>query len=179
MLPFPHWRRTLLCVLAALLASTTRGLAGPEPSGRGLDEDSLRAALVLNLARFAVWTEPVVDRFPICVAGDNALLTALQSVAGGQQVAGRPISILQVDPAADAPACRVLYIGRDERHAADVLLRAGQGVLTIGDRPEFVRDGGVVRVFVRDSRLRFEINQQAAERASIKIPAQLLALSTR
>ena len=62
---------------------------------------------------------------------------------------------------------------------ADILLRTRHGVLTISDRSEFVHEGGLVRLFLRDDRVRFEINQQATERAGIKIPAQVLALSSR
>lgn len=166
------------CLSAIMLIMTHAAAAAPPPTSDA-DEYSVRAAAVVNLARFVVWSEPAAERFAICVTGEPALAAALQTAAQGKQIDGRPVYVLPLTAPGEETDCRVLYIGRDERHTADLLVRTGHGVLTISDRPEFVREGGLIRLFLRDDRLRFEINQQAAQRAGIKIPAQVMALSSR
>lgn len=164
------------CLVLMLSVGVHAAVAAPPV---GADEYSVRAAAVVNLARFVVWSTPTVERFAICVTGDPGLAAAMSSATEGKKIDGLPVRVLSLTGGGDEANCRVIYIGRDERHAADVLARAGRGPLTISDRPEFVREGGLIRLFVRDDRLRFEINQQAAERVGIKIPAQVLALAGR
>jgi hypothetical protein len=173
-----YWRRTLSC-LAGIMLAVHGGAAASRASEVDTDEYTVRAALVVNLARFALWTDPVPDRFAICVTGEPALAAALNVLTQGKKIDGRPVQILTLHGPGDEVQCRVLYVGRDERHVPDLLVRTRHGVLTISDRSEFVNEGGVVRLFLRDDRVRFEINQQAAENAGIKIPAQVLALSSR
>jgi hypothetical protein len=52
-------------------------------------------------------------------------------------------------------------------------------VLTVGENPEFLRDGGMVRLYVENSRVRFQISQKNAEAAGLKISSQLLMLAAR
>ena len=172
-------RRTLFCLAGIILTMMNATAAARGPSNADTDEYVVRAALVVNLARFALWNDPVLDRFAICVTGEPALAAALNVLTQGKKIDGAPVQIVPQSAPGEEAQCRVLYVGRDERHMADILLRAGRSVLTISDRSEFVHAGGHVRLFLRDDRLRFEINQRAAERAGIKIPAQVLALSSR
>ena len=173
------WRRTLSCLSGLVLFTVHDGTAAPRPSPTDADEYSVRAAIIVNLARFALWSEPLGDQFAICVSGEPAFAAALSAATQGKKIGDRPVRVQRLTAPVDEVDCRVLYIGRDERHVSDLLVRTSRGVLTISDRSEFVQDGGHVRLFLRDQRLRFEINQQAAERAGIKIPAQVMALSSR
>ena len=60
------------------------------------------------------------------------------------------------------------------------LLAQIQGaVLTVGETPRFLRDGGMVRMFVEDQRMRFEINRRQTDLAGLKISAQLLSLAAK
>ena len=176
--PF-YRRRTLFCLTGIMLTVMHAAAAARQPSNVDTDESVVRAALVVNLARFALWNDAAPDRFAICVTGEPEVAAALNVLTQGKKIDGSPVHILALRTPGDEGQCRVLYIGRDERHVPDLLLRTKHGVLTISDRSEFVHEGGVVRLFLRDERVRFEISQQAAERAGIKIPAQVLALSSR
>jgi hypothetical protein len=166
-----------MCALAVVLFAG--GVAGAAAGAdRSLDEYSARAALVLNLARFAGWPQPPVDRFSICVQGEDGFVPVLQRLLVDQRVSGRPLAVRRLDDGAEPVTCHVLYVGSDERHVRNLLLRA-PAALTIGESPDFIRDGGVVRLFIGDDRLRFEVSQEAATRAGIRIPAQVLKLSSR
>ena len=50
-------------------------------------------------------------------------------------------------------------------------------VLTVADTDGFLDDGGIINFKLEGSKVRFEINQQAAERVGIKISSKLLRLA--
>ena len=49
--------------------------------------------------------------------------------------------------------------------------------LTIGETTAFLREGGIVRIFRSDNRLRLQINNKSAEAAGLKISSPLLQLA--
>ena len=53
----------------------------------------------------------------------------------------------------------------------------GSSVLTVGDAPGFAILGGVINFVLDDNRVRFEINQKAAEAAHLKLSARLLTVA--
>jgi hypothetical protein len=54
---------------------------------------------------------------------------------------------------------------------------AGVSVLTVGDTAGFAKMGGVINFVLDESRVRFEINVKAAERAHLKMSARLLTVA--
>ena len=47
----------------------------------------------------------------------------------------------------------------------------------MSDIEDFAAAGGMIQLFIRDEKVRFEINQQAAEATGLKIDARLLKLA--
>src|ERR1017187_6776014 len=66
----------------------------------------------------------------------------------------------------------------DRKEIARIVQSVGRWpVLTIGERVQFSRLGGVI-AFIRDgNRIRFEINLDAAERAGLHVSSKLLRLA--
>jgi hypothetical protein len=50
-------------------------------------------------------------------------------------------------------------------------------VLTVGEHERFLDQGGVMRLFLEDNRVRFSVNQQSADRAGLQISSRLLRLA--
>jgi hypothetical protein len=50
-------------------------------------------------------------------------------------------------------------------------------VLTVGEASHFNQAGGMIRFFIQDNKVRFEINPNAAGQARLRISSKLLALS--
>jgi hypothetical protein len=51
-------------------------------------------------------------------------------------------------------------------------------VLTVGDVMGSTRNDGIINFFIRDNRVRFEINPDAAGRAGLRISSKLLQLAS-
>jgi hypothetical protein len=168
-------RGCALALVACVVAARSVLLsAGP------LTEPQVKASLLFNLAAFVEWPTTALgdgDRLMICVAGDPDVLAALQPFAGkaidGHLMASRAVGI-QDDPS----ACHILFVSGAREQALTLVHRtADQPVLTVGDGAHFVRQGGTVRVFFEQSRLRFEINATNAARARLKISSRMLGLA--
>ena len=53
------------------------------------------------------------------------------------------------------------------------------GVLTVGDTSGFTESGGSINFLMEDSKVRFDINLTASEKAGLKIRSQLLRLAKK
>jgi hypothetical protein len=143
------------------------------------DEYQVKAAFLFNFARFVSWPEtsgPIV----IGIAGDDPFGEVVEATIRGKSIAGRPIEVRMLGESDAVRAVNILFISAAEkRRAADLVRRAGSKVLTVGEIPQFIRDGGMIRFFVEQHRVRFQINAQAAEQSGFKIHSQLLSLAAK
>ena len=161
-------------------AMEARGILGPSPTAPSQAE--IKAAFLLNFARFAEWSANSVPESPslllFCFDGAEDVRIAFQSVAGGKEITGRKIQA-KISLPADARTCDVLF-ANDSKHDREAkLLKAAQdaGALTVGDGPDFLTCGGMIELVVDDNRMRFDINMAAVSRANLKLSSKLLALA--
>lgn len=139
-------------------------------------EYRVKAAYLLNFARFVEWP-PAARSGPltICVAGRDVFGPVLAETVRNETVEGRPlVARVILEP---EPGCHVIFVPRGA--AAQAYLRAMREtpVLTVGETPEFLAEGGVVN-FLRDGdNVRFEINPAAADRAGLRVSSRLLRLA--
>jgi hypothetical protein len=162
-------------VLLAAMAVTSRTVSAQ------VDEGVVKAVTLVKVGLFVDWpTTPASDRFVIGIAGDAALADAVMHSARGQRLRGRDVKVLRLGESDTACACQVLFIGaRDEVRSAALLAWAGtRPVLTVGETTSFLREGGIIRIFREDDRLRMQINSTRAEAAGLRISSRLLQLSS-
>jgi len=79
----------------------------------------------------------------------------------------------------DLPLCQIAYVAyRDARRRRDVLgALKDKPVLTVGDAPEFLKEGGVIRFQVAD-RVSMSINLDQARAVSLTIQTKMLEVSS-
>ena len=140
-------------------------------------EYQVKAAYLFNFTKFVDWPEhvmPVGEPITICVAAPGPFGKTLEETVRGELVAGHPLTTRVVR---DAAGCHVLFV--PEGVTAAPLLRDARTapVLTVGESAEFLRDGGVVNFVMDDGKVRFEISQDAAARAQLRISSRLLRLA--
>ena len=174
-------RRRIVQVAAAigLLLSTGNAMAAGPEHGR-FDEYQVKAAFIFNFAKFVAWPDAPGTPIVIGIAGEDPFGALIDNAVRGKTAAGRPLEVRRLADKDDLRGCNILFISASEKsRAADLLRRAGEGVLTIGDLPQFTQDGGIVRFFLENNRVRFQINAKAAERSGLKIHSQLLSLAAQ
>jgi len=79
----------------------------------------------------------------------------------------------------DVKGCQLIFIpeGQEEQFAVALQTLGNAPVLTVGETEGFAREGGMIRFYEEDNRLRFEINPNAAQKAGLRISSRLLKLA--
>jgi len=161
-----------LLALALAVGSLARAAEGP------VSEHQVKAAFLLNFTRFVDWPasafESPASSLTICILGDDPFGGALDQVVEGESVNGRKVEVQRMRRTPAPKSCQVLFVSRSEKDIPATLAAAGPGVLTVGDRDGFLRDGGVIAFVVEDRRVRFDVSLRAAQRGSLSISSRLL-----
>jgi hypothetical protein len=170
----------LLAALLCLLAVVSAYAQGPP---RAADEWQIKSAFLYNFTKFVEWpassfaepAQPIV----IGILGEPQLAKQLQAVVASKIVNGRAIAVRTVRTAAEARQTQLLFVSAAEESRFTTIRPEilDSPVLTVGESASFSVTGAIG--FVQDgAKLRFEINIDIAERAHLKISAQLQKLAT-
>jgi hypothetical protein len=144
-------------------------------------ETQVKAAFLVNFARYTEWPkrQPSAGSFQICIAGEG-MSSTLEATVRGEGAGGRPIAVRSLSGGDDGRDCEVLFIAASEakRRQTDLLNAVHRSpVLTVGESEDFIANGGIIRFLKAGNRIRFEINPDAAKRASLTISSRLLRLA--
>ena len=169
-------RAVLLFLLSAWFAYGQSGThQATQPS-----EYQVKAAFLLNFTKFIEWPESqFADAdapLTICILGEDPFGTALDEVIAGELINGRKVIVerLKEQPSS---GCQVLFVNKPEKDARKIATSSGPGVLTIGEGKDFIDAGGIIAFVVENRRVRFDINQRAAQRSNLRISSRLLSVA--
>jgi hypothetical protein len=169
-------------VALALIASVPAVTQGRNDaaSEATVNADQVKAAFLFNFARFVEWSSAPADPLVIGVASDDSFADIVERLMRDRKVDGRPVVTRRLRDGDDPAGCHVLFISASRRGGATELLQRARGpILTVGENVQFLRDGGIIRFYVDDNRVRFQINRENATARGLKISSHLLNLGTR
>jgi hypothetical protein len=146
-------------------------------------EHQVKAAFVYNFAKFVEWpagsfqntNSPLV----IGVMGKSPISAALEAAVKDRKINGRAILVKSIETAEAARETHLLFVAASEDKRVDNVLPAlaGASVLTIGESDAFARESGMINFVLDGDKCRFDINMDSAERAGLKVSAQLQKLA--
>lgn len=171
-----------LSLFILLVVWGPRVAASASVSGTAL-EYQVKASYIYNFLQFVSFSPEVMagkSAISVCIVGENRFGEALDKLKGKRT----PQGVIEVrylghySPALPFSTCHVLYIVKDEAPNGSKIFEHLQNAstLTIGDYSSFLKQGGVIELFVEDERIHFRINLERAKQASYQIAAQLVAL---
>jgi len=168
----------LAILLAVSMCVTARAVA----FGQMASADEVKAAFLFNFAKFVEWPSdaaPSGTPLVLGVLGNEAVEESLRTVTRGKSIDGHQLSVKRLTNGDDATRVHLLFLGiTDRTRMADVLRRVdGISVLTVSDVDRFCQSGGVIALSMEDSRVRFDVNLDAAERGRLKLSSKLLSLA--
>ena len=150
-----------------------------------LSEAAVKAGFVFNFIQFTQWPSATLnvkdgDRAPlvVCATEVNPLDGQL-ALLNGRPVGARQIEVRTQVPASDWRACQVVFFSGSETARVEAAIR-GLGtapVLTLSDVPGFVQLNGMIGLRLDDSRMRFDVNLGAAQRAGLQLNSQMVNLA--
>lgn len=174
--------------MAGALGVSPRALASVEPvAPQQLQQNKVKAAFVLNIARFVSWPAEVVaahgGQFTLCYYGEDVLGSAYD-IIHQHAVNGRQLNRQWVDESQGVSSCDMLLLSAAgvRRYINAPLVPENTPLLVIADLTAQKISGqaypGVHVVLVRkDSKLGFDINLVAAQHAGLKFSSRLLRLA--
>jgi hypothetical protein len=168
-----------LCLAGISLAQNRAEL----PLAAEHSEYEIESAMLYNFTKFVEWPGSALGESgaPVVVGvwGDDGLVPVLAAGLRDKTIYGHPVTVRRLVASTDTKGCAVLFVGvSDRKEIARIVQAVGPSpVLTIGEHVQFSRLGGII-AFIRDgSRVRFEINVDAAERAGLQVSSKLLRLA--
>ena len=146
-------------------------------------EYQIKAVCLFNFAQFVTWP-PEAFTSPdqplrIGILGGDPFGTFLDETVKGEKVGDHPLIIQRYGSIEDVQDCQILFVSASESGKLSAILSAlkGKSILTVGEKEDFVQDGGMVRFFVEGNKLRLKINPEAAKDAGLTISSKLLRLA--
>jgi len=145
-------------------------------------EYAVKANFLYKFAPFVQWppsafetsTAPVT----ICIAGQDPFGSALDAAVRRQKVNGHPIVVRRLAPAPLESVCHILFAAGSENGREWLRSVAGRPVLTVTDGSRGV-SGGMIQFVTIGRRVRFTIDEAAAQQSGILISSKLLDLAVR
>jgi len=143
------------------------------------DEYRLKTAYLCRFAEFVSWPASApTGTITIGVVQFDSYRAAVDAEFAGVAPEHRPCRLIPVDSPADARGCHIVFVNTADRAVlADYLASLrGQPVLVVTDVRSGARLGAAINFFTVDGKIRFAINQEAAEEAGLSISSRLLRL---
>lgn len=176
-----HWGDNTLLWGAFLIAFCTLLASGL--NARPPTEYEVKAAFLFNFSKFVEWppkaftseSSPMV----IGIVGDDPFGDALAQLVKDQTAQGRNIEIRHFAADEDCSASHLLFLSRSVAARTGEILRRIQGrpIVTVSEKDNFVRQGGVIGFVLVEDSVRFDINASTAERVGLKASSKLLAVA--
>ncbi len=146
-------------------------------------EHQLKAAFIYNFTKFVEWppknfpdpNSPIV----IGVVGKCPVYDEITRVVKDRKLNGREFAVRIIDTPEAARSVNLLFFcaSEDGRLAEFLSAPLGANILTVGESEQFARQGGVINFLMEGYKIRFDIDMLGAERAGLKVSAQLQKLA--
>ncbi|WP_045222765.1 YfiR family protein [Desulfonatronum thioautotrophicum] len=147
-----------------------------------ISKDVVKVGFIFNFLKFVEWPNDDTNdgSLQVCALGRTPLggnLAMMQS----RTVQGREIRVSQSSFLNELFGCHVLFIADSEKNRVKEILASvkEKTVLTVSDIPDFIIAGGMIGLNVVEDRIRFEINNAAAQHSNLHISSQLLNLALK
>lgn len=155
----------------------------PSAGARDDTEYQVKAAFLLNFARFVEWppTAFASSSAPLTIGilGNDPFGAVLDNLIAGKMVENRPLVLKRITDVESSLGCQLLFICESHKaQVPDILQRLqGKPVLTVSDVEKFTEAGGMICLKRRQDMIRFDINLHAAEASGLKISSRLFKLA--
>jgi hypothetical protein len=173
-------QRLVRCLLVGLLVTVAIGPGARDASSTSETSPSMvQAGFLTKFPLFVTWPDghwqPGRGDLTIGVIGTTPVHGDLVRVASYTSIDGSAIEVRRIDDLSGMTDCEIVYLAPDEVDRLDAVLAAlaRRPILLVGASPGLAERGAHVNFYIDDGRVRFEINQQACERAGLGLSFRL------
>lgn len=142
------------------------------------DEYAVKAQFLANFALFTDWPANAGPELIVCVQGVD-IPGAAASKIDGRKVGERTLVLRRLHGVDDVAACRMVFIGRGATTSASAVIAAARGkpIVTVAESEGAAQQGVMINLLLRNDKVSFEINAEAARQAGFAFSAKLLKLA--
>ena len=179
--PAIHKFSRLICII--MVCAVVYGTVNAHASATLSLEYKLKAVLLYNFAKFVEWPDGAFadgnTPLTIGILGEDPFGNIFEQAIKGKTVKSRKLKIKRFKQVRDVDTCHILFISSsEEKHLTEVLeFLKDSDFLTVGEMKQFAHSGGIINFIIEESKIRFEINIDAASRTQLKISSKLLKLA--
>jgi hypothetical protein len=147
------------------------------------DEAQVKAAFVYNFLKFVEWPPDAFrgpqDAFVVGIVGEGDVADATERFLAAKQVGARPIVVHRLKWDQSFAGVHAIFIAeRDAKRLHHVFESAtAASALSIGEGEDFATRGGVIGLLIDGSKVRFDIDTDAAQMSGLHVSSKLLALT--
>lgn len=166
-------------IIAALAGAMAVGAGAP---AHAASEYAIKAAYLYKFAAFVDWPPSsfagVDSPLKLCVVGYDPFGAQLDRAVAGQRIGDHPIVARRLERAHPDAGCHVAYIGgsKAESVADGLISLRGSPTLTVTDQA-MGSARGAIHFVLKDQRVRFHIDDAAADENRLSISSKLLRLA--
>lgn len=145
-------------------------------------EYAIKAAYLYKFAAFVEWPSASFaaanSPLNLCIVGFDPFGAQLDNAVANQRIGDHPIVARRLERAHPDANCHIAYIGgsKAESVAEGLATLRGSQTLTVTDQ-SMGSARGAIHFVVKDQRVRFHINDEAAEQNRLSISSKLLRLA--
>jgi hypothetical protein len=146
-------------------------------------EYAVKAAYLSKFGLYVEWPRAAFSSpssaLNLCIAGEDPFGATLDKAVADQRIGNRAIVVRRLKTVARDSGCHILYIGgSDRRHIRQVIDAVqGTGVLIVSDGAIPAPAGSIINFVVKDNRVRFDIDDEAADQNALTVSSKLLSLA--
>ena len=146
-------------------------------------EYAVKAAFLSKFGLYVQWPDRAFSSpssaVNLCIVGENPFGTMLDEAVNGQRIGGRTIVIKRLKAITRDSGCHIVYLGNAEaqRTGQTIEMLRGSSVLTVTDTHDPGAAAGIINFVIKDNRVRFDIDEEAAAQNGLTISSKLLGLA--
>jgi hypothetical protein len=166
-------RYTLLLILFCVLHHSVEAQ---------ISESEIEAAYIERFTRFVEWSDDAPNNttktvFVITVLGENTFGSSLDNLFKELKIKNLPVSLKYTHHYNEVVGSDIVIICHSERKRLQKILEFinSKPILIISDSEGFAEEGTHINMYVDNSNIRYEINQDEIKKTGLKVSSLLLS----
>jgi hypothetical protein len=136
--------------------------------------------LLYKYTSYVTWPKLVVEgdikNIDLCIIGDDTLQRIDDLASRALQNKEVKINIRRNAESGDLTSCNIAYISisKQDDYQNYIAKMAGFPILTVSEIPDFQKNGGIIGLQLKGTKVSFAVNLKNAETSNLKISADML-----
>lgn len=153
-------------------------------ASQGSDREyKVKAAFLFNLAQFVEWPTHALPEsdspLVIGILGENPFGSYLEEIVSGENVNGHPLLVKHCQTVEEAVASQIVFINLPDKNKIKEAITTlkGRSILTVSDKNNFIREGGMVELIKKANKVGLVISTQSTKEDNLVISSKLLQIA--